>query len=258
MAFGDSCRAGGDVILFNVTNGSVANIYNNTILSNGIVTLESEDLGSTGCNGSTAIHVKNNIVHGGYSWADDTATTGDGSKQNRQPAYIYNDGNDGNGAGTCGALTWDEDYNLVDQHKNSNELCVGAHDKCGTSPSFTGSIPMGTSGGAANTYYQGQSGITLVPIQSGSAAKGAGVTLSYWNDSNDYHNVVRANPPSIGGLEQPSLAAASYLCFFNSDCSSNVCTANLCAAGGGGGGGGGSTTANSYGGNLTLKGITLK
>lgn len=236
MKFGDVCRAGGDVVLFNVTNGSVTKIYNNTILSNGNITLESEDLidfnhsGTVGCNGATAIHVYNNIVHGGYAWADDTSTTGDGSKENQQPLYIYNDGNDGNGTGTCGGLVWDEDYNIVDQHKGSNALCVGSHDQCGASPGFTGTIPMGTSGGAANTYYQGQSGITLVPLSGASAALGAGLNgLTFWNNSNDYYNLTRVNPPSLGALESSSCAATSFNpCFFNTDCCGGTCTSNVC------------------------------
>ena len=227
MLSGDSCRANGDTVLFNVTNNSVINIFNNTLTSNGSIALESKDVNSTGCNGNTAIHLKNNIVYGGYWWNDDTTWNGAGG--NALTAYIYNDGNDGNGGGTCGNLTWDEDYNIVTGFKNSNSGCVGGHDKCGTSPGFTGSIPTGTSGGGASTYYQGQSGVTLVPITSGSAAKGSGVSgLTYWNTVNDYYNNARPSI-SMGALEYGSLAAGGFSpCFFNSDCSSNSCLLNIC------------------------------
>ena len=238
----DSCRALGDAILFDVTNGSTTNLFNNTVLSNGNITLESKDFNSTGCNGSTNIYEKNNIIYGGYAWFDDTTWNGSGG--NSKTTYLYNAGNDGNGSGTCGSITWQEDYNIVTGTKGPNSNCSGAHDKCGTSPSFTGTVPMGTSGGALNTYYQGTSAITQIGIQTGSAAKGAGVTgLTYWNNSNDYYNNARPSPPSMGGIEYNSLAAGGYLCFFNSDCASNICVSNSCTSSGGGsssGGGGGS------------------
>lgn len=247
MLAGDTCRALGDAVLFNVTNNGVTNIFNNTVLSNGNITLESKDINSIGCNGSTVIHEKNNIILGGYSWIDDTTFGGGG---NSQTTYIYNAGNDGNGAGTCGTLTWDEDYNVVSGTKSSNAGCVGSNDKCGTAPGFSaGTFPMGTSGGAANTYYQGQSGITLVPISSGSGAKGTGVGgLTYWNSSSDYYSVAKASPPSMGAIEFGSSAANSYLCFFNSDCSSGLCTNNVCTSG----------VGDILGGNITIKGVTFK
>lgn len=251
MLNGDSCRAYGNPVHFNVTNGSITNIYNNTIFSNGATTLESKDQASTGCNGATAINVNNNIIIGGYAWWDDATWQSGGG--NSFTLYLYNDGNDGNGGGTCGNLTWTEDYNLV---TFSDSNCVGSHDKCNTSSGITGTLPIGTAGGGANTYYQGTQGVLQVRISSGSAAKGAGVTgLSYWNTSNDYYNNTRASPPSIGGLEYLSLAANTFTpCFYNADCASNICTSNVCT---------GTTTITNQGdlvtGNMTLKGsITFK
>ena len=228
MTDGDSCRAGGDAILFNVTNNSVAKFYNNTIISNGNVSLESKDESSTGCNGSTAIHVYNNIVLGGPVWGDDSNfIEGGGDSQN---TYIYNDGNDGDGAGTCGNLTWDEDYNIVDGTKNSNQGCVGVHDKCGVSPGFITQIPIGVNAGAISTFYRGQDGATLMSISSSGASNGAGLNgAPYWNNGNDYHNVSRTNPPSMGGLEPSSCAAISYGCFYNSDCCSGSCVNDVCS-----------------------------
>ena len=198
MQPGDTCRALGDALIFNVTNNSTMNIYNNTIVSNGNISMGSKDFNSTGCNGSTAIYEKNNIVFGGYTWIDDTSWNNTGG--NSLTTYIYNNGNDGNGGGTCGSLVWSEDYNIVYNTKGSNAGCVGSHDKCGTNPNFTGTIPIGTAGGGATTYYQGLSAITLVPLQSGSAAVNAGVgALPYWNTGNDFYNVARsATIPSIG------------------------------------------------------------
>ena len=235
MQPGDSCRALGDVIVFNVSNNSLTRIYNNTILSNGNITLESDDAGNTGCNGNTAIYVNNNIILGGYTWIDDTSWNSSGG--NSQTTYIYNDGNDGNGSGTCGNLTWSENYNVVSGTKNSNGGCVGPQDKCGTSPGFaSGTFPMGTSGGGRTTYYTGQSAITNLPISGSSGAVGAGQSgLSYWNNGNDFYNVTRTTPPAIGGLELNSCAANAYFCQYNSSCCGSSCVNNFC---------GGSCTSN--------------
>ena len=197
---GDICRALGDAILFNVTKNSQTHLYNNTIISNGNVALESEDLNSTGCNPSTSINVKNNIILGGYTWIDDTTINGSGG--NALASYIYNDGNNGDGAGTCGALNWNEDYNIVYGTRNNNRGCSGGHDQCGKNPGLASTIPMGKAGGGADTFYQGNSGVTLVSLEKNSPAISSGVAgLNYWNDAKDYNNVIRTNPPSKGGLE---------------------------------------------------------
>jgi len=224
---GDICRALGDAVLINVTNNSVARVYNNTIVSNGNIAMETEDLNATGCNSSTSIDVKNNIVLGGYAWIDDTTFNGSGG--NAQTTYIYNDGNDGNGSGTCGNLVWNEDYNIVVGTKNNNQGCVGTHDKCGVTPGFASVIPMGAAGGAESTYYRGNTAATMVSLSSGSAAIASGVAgLNYWNSENDYHNVTRLNPPSRGGLEQSSCAVNTYGCLFNSDCCTGTCSNFVC------------------------------
>lgn len=230
MLNGDACRAGGNAILFNVTNGSISDIYNTTIISNGNVALVSEDVNSTGCNSATKINVNSNIIFGGFWWGDDTSFNPSGS--NRMASYFFNSGNNFDGGGTCGTLTWNEDYNIVTGFKNSNAGCVGPNDKCGTAPGFTSTIPMGTSGGGASTYYQGQLGITLVPLSVTSAAISAGLSgLFYWNNPNDYYNNVRPSPQALGAEEYLSCAAPVYGCLLNSDCCGGSCTNNVCGSG---------------------------
>lgn len=227
MQPGDSCRANGSTIRFTVTNSSTANIYNNTIITNAIA-LETIDSGNTGCNGSTAVSVLNNIIDGGYYWLDDTTWNPSGG--NSQTTNSYNDGNDGDGGGTCGNLVFNENYNIIYGNKNSNSQCSGSHDQCGTLPGFaSGNFPNGTAGGGRTTYYTGTSGVTLVGLSNSSPAITAGVNgLSYWNTENDYYNVTRASPPSIGGLELNSCAATNYFCQYNSSCCTNTCTNNAC------------------------------
>jgi hypothetical protein len=223
-----SCRAFGDTILFVTPASAVVNFFNNTIMTNGTVAF----LQDGPADNSVSLNIKNNIIQGGYSWYYNT-TVNPGSGDNRLAAYYYASGTDGNGTGTTG-LVWTEDYNIVTNTKNTNGGCGGAHDQCGVSPGFISPIAVGTNGGALNSFYQGQSGITLFPLANNSLAKSAGVNgLTYWNNENDYYNVTRASPPSMGGLEQPSFAVNGYGCFFNSDCGSSTCTNNICAGAGG-------------------------
>ena len=220
-ASGDACRANNTTIRFSPESGVSASFYNNTIITNGIAFEADNDTVDT-CVGTSVI-IKNNIIQGGYVWGDDTSWNSEGS--NGLTTNFYSDGTDGNGSGACGALAPVEDYNVVYGNKNSNYPCSGTHDHCGVAPGLTaGLFPAGTAGGAANTYYQGFSGVSLLPISSGSAARGAGVSgLYYWNTATDYYNVTRSSTPSIGGLEYASCAATGYGCFLNSDCCSDVC-----------------------------------
>lgn len=225
---GDSCRALGNAVVFNVTQNSLANINNNTILSNGNFLLVSIDQNNTdNCTG-TVINLKNNIILGGYYWLDDSNFNVGGG--NTKVGFIYNNGDSGN-SGPCTNVTWTEDYNVISGISSATPNCGGAHDKCNTVPGFlAGTFPMGTSGGGLSTYYQGQAGVTLMPIASNSAAVSAGVNgLTYWNTSNDYYNNTETNPPVSGALIFGSLAVNGFTpCLFNSDCSSDICTANVC------------------------------
>lgn len=242
---GDICRpASSSTVFVSVRSGTSFTFNNNTMLSNANVMFESNDDANAGCDGSQSLIIKNNIFLGGYNWQDDSTWNGTGG--NSQVTFFFNDGNDSAGGGTCGSLVPTEDYNIIKDFKNSNNGCNGAHDQCGTNPIFSGgTFPMGTSGGGANTYYQGTSGITLIPLGGSSPAITAGVNgLSYWNNSNDYYNVTRTSPPSLGGLELNSCATTSFGCFFNSDCCSNSCVSNVCAISGGGGGSGDSISGN--------------
>lgn len=333
MGPGDACRAGNTTIRFTVGTGVNVNFINNTIMNTGI-TFEYYDDGN-GCDGTTVITSKNNIIGGGPQWNDNSGFISGGG--NRTSTNTYADGlqsanafpltgvtvwptvgavysfgghnftvlwapssgssgtiqtsdptsasgngtltkvsgtgdstltftgafdNSSNGAGTCGipgngsggTLLFTEDYNIVYGMQNSNYQCTGTHDKCGTSPGFSaGTFPLGISASARTTYYTGQAGVTLMPIASNSAALGAGVNgLTYWNTENDYYNVSRPNPPSMGGLELNSCAVNTFNpCFFNSDCCTNNCSSNVCSTAI-------ALPGDTYGGSLTISGVTLK
>lgn len=225
MTPGDSCRAEGDAIVYvtSAASGNTDLFYNNTIVGNGNIVF----LQDGSCDSSDHVTFKNNIVYGGYVWIDDTAIIGGGGG-NSQTHYIYNGGTDGNGTG-CSGIVQTEDYNIVTGTSSSNAGCTGTHDKCGTNPLFTGTVPVGTSGGGLNTYYQGSSGVTLIPISGGSPAIGSGSSgLTFWNTPNDYYNEARPTLPAMGAEEVASCGINAYGCFFNSDCCSGTCTGNAC------------------------------
>lgn len=227
MGPGDSCRAQGNSISYyeSAGTGNTYTFYNNTIIGMGNIQI----LQNGTCDASNVLTVKNNVFHSGYDWIDDTSFNGAGG--NSQTHFIYRAGTDGDGTGCSGAFTLNEDYNLIFGGATDDFYCGGAHDKCAVNPQFTGgTFLVGTSGGGRSTYYTGFAGTTLIGILNTSPAKGAGVTgLSYWNNSNDYLNVVRPSPPSMGGLEVASCAVSAYGCFYNSDCCSSSCTNNVCA-----------------------------
>lgn len=229
------CRANGDVALFVLSAGAQVYFYNNTINANGIAI---EGSGS-GCDGTTGLHVKNNIVNGGaYAVYDGTISF----KNNPQlVTYIYLGGSDGNGTGTCGpvgngsggVMTPDEDYNIVYNTKNNNQGCNGAHDKCGTAPGYSNTILMGTVSGAANTYYQGNAMVSLEGLAVTSGARGAAHTagLTYTNGTNDYNNY--ANGVDLGGLAYGSAptfcSGIGQACTIGNTCCSGFCVSSACA-----------------------------
>ncbi len=224
---GDTCRAAGNTISYFTTAGAgtTDTFYNNTIVGTGNVVFVQNNT----CDTTDVLTIKNNIINGGYDWTNDTTWNGGGS--NGLTAYQYLAGTDGSGTG-CSALTTAIDYNIVNQTKNSNQGCGGAHDKCGTASGFSaGTFPVGTSGGGQSTYYQGFVGISLLPISGSSAALSAGVSgLSYWNNSNDFHNVSRGTPPSMGGLELSSCSVGGTACLLSTDCCSGACTNQVCTS----------------------------
>ena len=221
-ATSDACRAGGNVFFLSVSVGGTYNFFNNTIISNAIA-FETNDDANAGCDGTTSLNIKNNIINGGYEWNSDTTWNSSGG--NGITTFYYNDGYQS--GGSCFNLLAHEDYNIIYSAKDMAAHCLGTHDICSTLPGFTsGTFPTGTSGGPLSSFYQGQSGISLVPISNTSPAKSAGVGgLSYWNNALDYYNNSNS---SIGGLEYQSTAANGYFCFFNSDCSSANCSNNYC------------------------------
>lgn len=220
-----SCRATGNsfTIETQAGTGTTFNFTNNTVaVNNGTVVF----LQGGSCSSTEHFNIHNNIVNGGYAFDDDTSFVEGG--ENKMSSYIYLSGTDGNGAG-CTALSISEDYNVAD-NLSGGISPSGPNDKFPVSPGFSaGTFPSGTAGGGASTYYQGQAGVTLTALSSGSAANGTGnIGYIYWNNENDFNNVVRASSPSIGGLEINSCAALSYGCQFNSTCCNNSCSNNVC------------------------------
>ncbi len=223
----DYCRANGDVLSLFVSGGSLAYLYNNTIVSNGNVAVLT---GAGGvCDSSTRVYGRNNIFLGGRVFAQDTAYNASG--QNSTTDAFYNSGATGNGDGPCGSVVWDSDYSIYIGTKNNNEDCTGAHDKCNVSPGFVGSIPMGPT-----TYYTGTNMTSLVYLTPSSQAVNTGISnLTYHSGTNDSNNFPRTSPYDMGALELGSspittCSQDNNSCENSAQCCSGTCFAMTCVS----------------------------
>src|SRR3989344_2779721 len=95
------CRAGGTSVALKFQTGTVVNVRNSTITSNGDVMLATS--GSL-CNGTTErVISRNNIYLGRKEFFD----------HNDKAALIFNTGATGNGGGACGQIPFDDDYSVI-------------------------------------------------------------------------------------------------------------------------------------------------
>lgn len=234
-----SCRAFGTAIAIPVSNNSLTLLYNNTIVTNGDGAILSADHLGAGCNGTTKIESKNNIILGGWNYLDDSGLFAGGG--NKKPYYYYAAGLTGNGDGTCGTIPITSQNNVVYDVQASTG-CGGVGDSCNLSnPNFLGTIKQGHN--TLASYYQATDYADQIGIGTTSPAYNTGVnTLTYQTGSNDYNNFPRTTNFDKGALEVgsvptggPSCLANGNGCAVNSDCCSNLCTASVCVSSGGGG-----------------------
>lgn len=110
----DQCRALGNAVSITTTNAtSPVLFYNNSVYGEGDVLLMADTEDSSG-----TVRIRNSIFHG----------TTDYLQTFENSAYIYTDTN----------VTFDHDYNLVYNTKNSNSGCsAGTHNLCGSNPLYT-------------------------------------------------------------------------------------------------------------------------
>ena len=149
----DACRALGNALSLGGTGATTPIlVYNNSIYSEGDGLLLAE--------GSATIKIRNNIFYAGTDY-----------HQNFEKSfYLYSEG----------AITFDQDYNLVYQAKDNDDYCqAGTHNICSTDPKFTsvGSTFNLKLQSTSPAIDKGTTGITSVDFLGGRRPQGESVDM---------------------------------------------------------------------------------
>jgi hypothetical protein len=224
----NQCRADASPLIMTPLAGSTVKIYNNTFLT----ATPASGGGSSGFDGSPGFELvqryytangtesytfKNNIFY--YA----------GGVSHSYPV-TYNAPNSNGDYLTGAALTaWN---NQTVQYTDSYNFPPGG-------PSGTGNItsnPLWVSSIVTTL----DSNLSKVYLQSGSPAKGTGVSgLTFWNTSSDYNSFAQNSPVDMGALQYgstpsggggPTCTANGSFCSLNGDCCSTYCVSNACSS----------------------------
>lgn len=183
----DSCRGQGNAIEIAFRDATtVPKIINNTIVSNGDVAINTNGT----CTSGTDVYVKNNIIFGGYQFAQDTHYNGAGTDDLASVFF--------NSDGTCTA-DFAETNNTCYGLKEGASACNGSGSTDTVAPSFTTTPPMGLWSG--DGYYTGTDMITGLYL---TAATNDSDETATGADSTDYNNYDRGASWDNGGLEYGS------------------------------------------------------
>lgn len=179
------CRASGNTVelAFKSGDSTVPKLYNNTILCNGDVAIDTSGTCTTG----NDVEVRNNILYGGREFNDDTSINAAGGNDS---CSVYFDA-----SGTC-------DTDFID----TTNVCYAFKEgtPCASStnadPVFTGTVLQGpyTSPG----YYSGTDYVSLVTLQVTSPA--IDYASESYGDSADYNNYNRGASWDSGAIEYGS------------------------------------------------------
>lgn len=189
----ESCRALGTPIALAVAQGSNAYVANNTIMSNGDITLYMSIRSGGSCNGTERVYSRNNIYINGAQFGQEAF-----SEQSRQ---FYID------SPSCVIGTvFDSDYDIACGGKVTTDCTSeGAHNICHSSCSanpigFTTAPDYGPS-----PYYTGND--LDISLASGSEARDAAIENPTNSDVYDIQYYDRGASWDIGALEYGSVAA---------------------------------------------------
>lgn len=186
----DYCRSNtGSAIKLEFHDNVVPKIYNNTIASNGDVTI----ITTASCTAGINVLTKNNIIIGGRQWNDDTSLPPGAGGENQNTDIFYN-------SDTCQA-TFVDDYNICTGSFKTGSPCPGAHSlqNQSNSSTFTGTITQGPT-----TYYAGNDYSVELGIKVGSPARNVSDTSLSGTDSLDYNAFSRGVVWDAGALEYGS------------------------------------------------------
>ncbi len=206
----DNCRAGGNTIELAFSSDTEPEIFNNTILGNGDVLVDTTGM----CSSGTDVFLSNNIMLGGRQRNDDTYYNAAGGNDS---VSVYYDA-DGD---TCDTDRI-ETYNICYGFKEGTDSCNGTGSTDTVDPGFTGVILMGPA--PSPGYYTDDDYWTQLYI---SAATGAADETAGVVNSNDYNNYDRGAAWDIGALEYGSNPPAPSCQTDCSQCdSSGTCAAS--------------------------------
>ncbi len=182
-------------IEFKSGDSTVAQILNNTILSNGDVGM----LTSGTCTTGIDIIDSNNIWYGGRQFNDDSGLFGGGG--NDTSSIYYEDG------GTCNPDRV-ETNNICYGWKEGSSACNGSGSTDTVDPLFDGTILMGPQSGSG--YFTANNFRDELYLQSGSTARDfADEAVSADDDALDYNSFARGASWDNGAVEFGSTGASA-------------------------------------------------
>lgn len=198
-------------------------IINSTIASNGdtVVFVNEND---TGCSSSEEVYIRNSIFIGGTQYNGGESNISD---------FTYSE-KSGGGHQSGGAITINEDYNLICGTRTWNTDCTGAHSICQSSCSgvFSGTLNDFTPGYFTGTNYFAEHYLHA----SSPALNAADETVTLLDGSADVNNSPRGAAWDLGALESGSTPVScsptGQVCINDFECCSQTCTAGTCASGG--------------------------
>lgn len=192
----DHCRSNtGNPVAIEWKSGDSSNptLYNNTIVSNSDVVVETSQACTTGID----VIAQGNIFVGGYQFNDDSGNPLYPGGGNDKTSIYYDSGTDGNGLG-CDA-DFVEDYNTFVGDFKEGDPHTGAHSVYTSSYSnvFTGTLKQGPY--SSPGYYGSENYNSLMTLKSGSTA--LDVSNEQGADSLDFNSYDRGAAWDGGAVE---------------------------------------------------------
>ena len=203
--------------------GVTFKILNSTLGSNGdtIVFINEND---TGCSSSEEVYIRNSIFTGGTQYNGGESNISD---------FTYSEKAGGDHQ-SGGAITINEDHNLICGTKTWNTDCTGSNSICQSSCSgvFSGTLNDFTPG-----YFTGTNYIDEHYLHASSPALNeADESVTLQDGSADVNNSPRGAAWDLGALESGSTPVScsptGQTCINDFECCSQTCTTGVCASGG--------------------------
>lgn len=198
-------------------------IINSTVSSNGdtIIFINEND---TGCSDDEEVYIRNSIITGGTQYNGGESLVSD---------FTYSE-KAGGGHQAGGAITINEDHNVICATRYWDTDCTGSNSTCQSSCSgvFSGTLNDFTPGYFTGTNYFDEHYLHA----SSPALNAADESVTLLDGSADANNSPRGAAWDIGALDlgstPVSCSPTAQICIHDFECCSQTCTAGVCASGG--------------------------